>query len=172
MDKPRFPIYDTEYMKNTLSQHTIESNDIVICSFLKTGTHWMKKILLEIMKHHAYTKHLERFQTLDLGHFNFTNIDTTLPHHPVDEYPRVYHTHLHYQDLNRVKHIDDNAKLICLARNPKDVAVSLHSMITHLPVCGYNGDMATSIELFLNGFTFAGDYWDHVRYILYVSCDN
>ena len=82
---------------------------------------------------------------------------------PVDEYPRIYHSHQHYSDFARVKSIEDRAKLIYITRNPKDVAVSMHSMNQQVPLTDYSGDCATSIELFLNGLAQCGDYWDHVK---------
>ena len=162
--KPRFPVYDKDHLNNTLPQLVIEENDIVICSYYKTGTHWLKKILLEIMRHHEYTKNVERFQSIDLSNRMMANIDSGKANVEfVDEYPRIYHGHAHSDDFSRIQAVHNNAKLIYITRNPKDVAISMHSMLLNLPIVHYDGDYGTSIELFLNGFTPSGDFWDHVK---------
>ena len=161
--QPRHPLYDTDFVNHQYAQHKLEANDIVICSYYKTGTHWLKKIVLEIVKHHPYTKDVPRFQSINISAAGIPNLDTLPMSDPVDDFPRIAHTHAHYSDFQRISFIDPKSKLFYIARNPKDVAVSMHYMNVDLPVTAYDGDCNTSLELFLAGITQCGCYWEHVQ---------
>merc|ERR1712130_1015663 len=138
--QPRHPVYDSDFINNQYSKHELEENDIVICSYYKTGTHWLKKILLEIVKHHPLTKNVDRFQSINISAAAIPTLDTMPISDPVDEYPRFSHTHAHYSDFATIQSVHTRAKLFYITRNPKDVAVSMHHFNRDLPVTGYTGD--------------------------------
>lgn len=80
----------------------------------------------------------------------FTFIES-LPMKQLEECPspRVMCTHLPMQYLPPV--ILEKAKIICVFRNPKDVAVSIHNFNGHLNFLEYNASFGEYLPLFLDG---------------------
>ncbi|KAJ8313672.1 hypothetical protein KUTeg_008233 [Tegillarca granosa] len=62
--------------------------------------------------------------------------------------PRVICTHLPMRYLPPV--ILDKAKIVCVFRNPKDVAVSIHNFNSHLNFLDYNASFREYLQLFLS----------------------
>jgi len=48
---------------------------------------------------------------------------------------------------------------VCIARNPKDVAVSLYKHTTTIPAHDYHGDWDSFLQLFLNGQVCEGSWF-------------
>ena len=151
---PIIPIFNMNniWFDHIKKVHYVDKNDIIVASNQKNGTHWLKRILLEIMKHSSSTKNVERYNTINLtaempcieatdvfftpdwtqdngkGYENWINITN-------DGYPRIYHTHFHYENFAEFN-INPAAKIISLCRNPKDVAISLYLMNQEITLGG------------------------------------
>ncbi len=57
----------------------------------------------------------------------------------------------------------DTAKVIFVARNPKDCCVSYYNHEKLIPVQGYTGDFAQFAKMFKEGKNAYGDYWIHLE---------
>ncbi|KAJ8314230.1 hypothetical protein KUTeg_008791 [Tegillarca granosa] len=75
--------------------------------------------------------------------------------------PRVLGTHLPLRFLP--PKITERAKIVCVFRNPKDVAVSLHNYMCHINFLNYNATWNNYYKLFVNGDVPCGDWFDHVQ---------
>eukprot|EP01084_Bolivina_argentea_P057037 104287_1 len=166
------PYYSAEWMEYMNENHKMTSNDIVVCSFWKSGTHWIKKILLELMRHNKRIKDHNRFKSINLvsempnmefygslwgmdGYSDWINSTN-------DGYPRITHYHGSSDCFERIKHINNDATFIYIVRNPKDVCTSMHAFCKHMPDHEYSGDFNVSSQLFLQGMTQCSDWWEHV----------
>lgn len=54
-----------------------------------------------------------------------------------------------------------NMPQVCIARNPKDVAVSLYKHTTAIPAHDYRGNWDAFLELFFKGHVCEGSWFDH-----------
>ncbi|XP_033230735.1 sulfotransferase 4A1-like [Belonocnema kinseyi] len=59
--------------------------------------------------------------------------------------------------------LDSGCKIIYMARNPKDVAVSWYIMHKSVVSLGYVGDFPTFWNYFKNDLTVFSPYWEHVK---------
>ncbi|KAK3084800.1 hypothetical protein FSP39_019277 [Pinctada imbricata] len=90
-------------------------DDIILATFPKCGTHWMREILEMLVRGQAEYSKEKLVIPLELAaNMNMIN---SLPS------PRVLHTHLPYKWFPR-KHIENGGKIIHGIRNPKDTYVS------------------------------------------------
>ena len=74
--------------------------------------------------------------------------------------PRYFKTHASATDLPGS--LDSGAKVIYVARNPKDTAISLFHHSIGKPEFGFKGDMDTFLRIFLAGRAECGCWFDHV----------
>ena len=164
---PQMPMMSAELIDNSRNTLELTSNDIVICNYFKAGTHFMKKILLELLRSNPLNT---KYSSIDLG-LNIPNIEGVPGIIGINEWnewfnktndglPRILSTHLP-PNLFPVKSLDKNTKLIFITRNPKDVALSMHFMINFIPDLEYKGDLNDTFKLFLDGMMYCGDFWDY-----------
>ncbi|XP_014474012.1 PREDICTED: sulfotransferase family cytosolic 1B member 1-like [Dinoponera quadriceps] len=75
--------------------------------------------------------------------------------------PRFIKTHFPLSLLPEI--LDIGCKVIYVARNPKDVAVSWYYMSVGMKTQGFLGDFATFWDYFENDLTYWGPYWTHLK---------
>ena len=72
---------------------------------------------------------------------------------------RIIKTHLPLQFLP--DHILEKCRVIYVARNPKDVAVSYYHHQKNIPLCGFTGSFEDFMKLFMEGLVHYGRFWSH-----------
>ncbi|XP_065871868.1 cytosolic sulfotransferase 17-like [Euphorbia lathyris] len=141
-----------------------QPNDILLCSFPKSGTTWLKSLSVSISTR-------SKFPGTD-PNSSANPLLTELPHDivPVQEflhclgYERdiqnpLISTHVPFDSLPK-SIVNSNTKIIYLCRNPKDVLVSLWHFS-----CNKQAETITfeeAYEKFCNGVSTYGPYWDHL----------
>ncbi|KAK7476374.1 hypothetical protein BaRGS_00032374, partial [Batillaria attramentaria] len=75
--------------------------------------------------------------------------------------PRFIKTHLPFSLLPKDMTVK-KPKVIYLARNPKDTAVSLHSFLNLTGLHEFHGTMEDFAQLFVDGNVIYGPWWKHV----------
>ncbi|PIA50765.1 hypothetical protein AQUCO_01200184v1 [Aquilegia coerulea] len=139
-------------------------DDIIIASSLKAGTTWLKSLVPciinlpvdedndPLIKNNPH----EVVSTLEIGVFQGKQNISILPS------PRIFHTHLPYNSVpDAIK--NSNCKIVYIARNPKDVFVSLwHFMNIFRTQEQGPFSMDKAFESFCNGVHSFGPNLDHV----------
>ncbi|CAF4270205.1 unnamed protein product, partial [Rotaria sordida] len=135
-----------------------QPDDIFLVVYPKSGTTWMQVILYTLMNDgkafdNSMAEYFARTPFLELiGERGMKNMHR----------PCVIKTHLPF---NRVPY-NENAKYICVVRNPKDVCVSFYYFL--LKINGIQPNQMlfdTFFEAFINGNVPVGDYFEHLHSI-------
>nr|KJB62903.1 hypothetical protein B456_009G443000 [Gossypium raimondii] len=145
-------------------QFQAQPTDVILCSSLRTGTAWLKSLTFATITRTLYndspTPLLSKlphdvvpFMEFKLAQFS-TNRHLGIP---------LLATHLPYSFLPR-SIIDSGCKIIYICRDPKDTFVSLYHFIARhcksqnaQPI-----QLDEAFELFYEGVSPYGPYWDHV----------
>ncbi|KAE8684019.1 Flavonol sulfotransferase-like [Hibiscus syriacus] len=164
-----FWLYPT-YLKGVVSaqqQFQAQPSDIMLCSFPKTGTTWLKSLIFSIITRTSFddstcpllskSPHdVVPFMELHHAHFS-THRDLGIP---------VLATHAPYSSLPR-SIIDSGCRIVYICRDPKDSFVSLYHFKVQIIRTSKNTqaqpiDLNEAFELFCEGENIYGPYCDHV----------
>ncbi|EEF47718.1 flavonol sulfotransferase-like [Ricinus communis] len=141
------------------------STDIILASFMKTGTVWLKALAFAIVTRSNFdidsTSPLLKkgphdcvpFLEVDLAK-DSNNRDMTIP---------LVGTHMPYTSLPK-SILASGCKIVYLWRDPKDVFVSMWFFLAKLlRLMGSEPlPLGEAFELFCKGFVTYGPYWNHV----------
>lgn len=135
--------------------------DVLVASYPKTGTTWTQEICYLILNNidleKANSKTLEeRIPFIEIPPMGIKGFEK-LPD------PRVIKTHLPYEDIPQ-SFLQNKTKIVYIARNPKDTAVSYYHFMKMLGYFAYSGTLEDFVDLFVND---TGS--DHVMYHTYVK---
>ncbi|KAM9156146.1 amine sulfotransferase-like [Pangshura tecta] len=151
------PLVTREYI-DSLEDFEIRDSDVFLVTYPKSGTVWTQNILSLIYHegHRDGTENMEIIDRVPWLEYNIRNMDYF--RRPS---PRLFASHLPYylvpRDLKNRR-----AKVIYVARNPKDVAVSYFHFSSISVVLETIPDFNVFLERFLAG-KGAGFWLDHIR---------
>ncbi|KAL4613563.1 sulfotransferase family cytosolic 2B member 1-like [Arapaima gigas] len=151
-------LHTQESLQGALS-FQFQDTDTLIATYPKSGTTWMQEILT--LLHNQGDETMSRTvpnwaRAPWLEQFYFSEVMKML------QAPRLITTHLPYHLLAPALK-DTKVKVIYVARNPKDIAVSFyhfHKMANFLPEFGSFDEF---LNHFLEGSVSYGSWFDHVR---------
>ncbi|KAJ8247315.1 hypothetical protein GJAV_G00244900 [Gymnothorax javanicus] len=149
----------TQESLNYATDFQFQDTDILIVTYPKSGTTWMQQILTLLLSRGDPTLG----QTVP----NWARAPWLEQHYcsmllQASQSPRILTTHLPYHLLSSALQ-GSRTKVIYVARNPKDVAVSyyhFHKMANFLPQPGSFGEF---LNRFLEGTLHYGSWFDHVK---------
>lgn len=156
-DRPYYQIVDGFRLPGAYSEDNYRSclryvpddDDIIIAEFPKCGSHWVTELLTASFQ---VGKGLEPGVTF-LERFGLDGILKV-------KKPRIVQTHLPSNLLPLSLH----SKHIVLLRNPKDCCVSFYHHSRNIPIYSFaDGTFDEFFEIFLEGLTDFGSYYDFVR---------
>lgn len=127
--------------------------DILISTFPKCGTNWMKYIVHTIINRGQ--KPLQSSYQLTYEAVPFMDISGMAPVEALPD-PRPLHYHLPYDMIPK----NPNTKYIYIFRNPKDTVVSFYHFT--MQTDELNISFEEYFETFMKGLVAYGDYFDHV----------
>ncbi|KAF0029536.1 hypothetical protein F2P81_018641 [Scophthalmus maximus] len=143
-----------------IANFSLRSSDIWIVTYPKSGTSLLQEVVYLVS------------QGADPDEIGLMNIDEQLP---VLEYPqpgldiiqeltspRLIKSHLPYRFLPTAMH-NGEAKVIYMARNPKDLAVSYYQFHRSLRTMSYRGSFQEFCRRFMNDKLGYGSWFDHVQ---------
>ncbi|KAJ8564487.1 hypothetical protein K7X08_000947 [Anisodus acutangulus] len=156
-------------------------SDILLVTSPKSGTIWLKAMvftLINRMQHSVLSKEHPLLTCNPHDLVPFLELNYAQEKNPISQEddssltsPRLYSTHLPYVSLpESVK--NTKCKIIYMCRNPKDIFVSLWHYISKLR--SQESEMIPfeeAFDMFCNGFTMAGPFWDHVLSYWEKSCE-
>ncbi|XP_076367514.1 sulfotransferase 1C2-like [Tachypleus tridentatus] len=130
------------------------NDDIFIVTFPKCGTTWTQHIVINILKRGIPPETYEEFQKLSpFLEITGPGLVETMPR------PGAIKTHLPFS----LQPYSPQAKYIYVARNPFDCCVSFYHHTKEFPFYQFpEGTFDEYFEIFINGQTDFGDYFDHL----------
>ncbi|XP_050221854.1 flavonol 3-sulfotransferase-like [Mercurialis annua] len=129
-----------------------QPSDIILCSFPKTGTTWLKALAFAIVT--------RSHSTAEFPHQCVPVIK--VGDHPDPRTPLLA-SHSSYSSLPP-SIADSGCKIVYICRDPKDVFVSLWYFLKKFPYVNPEKypSLEQGFELFCQGLVPAGPFWDHV----------
>ncbi|PSS08012.1 Cytosolic sulfotransferase [Actinidia chinensis var. chinensis] len=140
--------------------------DVFLWSTPKSGTTWLKAIIFAIMKRTCYTNSTHPILTNNpheivpileeelFGEPPVANVES-LPS------PRLFATHISYISLP-MSVLSSGCRIVYICRNPKDVLVSMWYFVANLRDEAELFSLQEAFDLFSQGKSAFGPYWDHV----------
>ena len=154
----KFPVFISQADLDLVEKEfVVRDGDVFITTYPRSGTTWTEQ-MVHLLIHGG-----------EQGEQRITDAVPwleTLPHRPngMAEFlktmqgRRLFTSHLPYPLMPRLG--DTGAKVVYVARNPKDVAISTY--FHDQSKGGYEGTWAEHFQLFLKGEVGFGGYFDHV----------
>jgi len=162
------------HLKERVYSLEVNSGDVFVFGWIKTGTTWMRELVWCIMNECDIDKAKkiklnERIPFIDmaiLADFG-GNIEKELgmsAEQWLDKIeslpsPKILKSHLPFDLLP--PNLLDKGKVIMCMRNPKDTAVSAFHHEKLLTMCGFNGDFQTYLDLFLKDLPCYSSYFEY-----------
>ncbi|XP_046339055.1 sulfotransferase 1A1-like isoform X2 [Haliotis rufescens] len=131
----------------------IRDDDIILCAFPKSGTHWVFEITRELL-------------TGEIIEDDVTMSQTFMEFGPEERYadlqsPRILNSHLLMKHLPEDV-INKKIKVITILRNPKDVAVSFYNFLKTVPFAKYKGEWKNFLRPLFQGKFMYESWMDYV----------
>ncbi|XP_071086086.1 sulfotransferase 1C2-like [Haliotis cracherodii] len=144
----------------TLKSRRLREDDILLCTFPKSGTHWTWEILNMIVAGKAeYAKHWQNSAWLEYRTEEELEELTS---------PRILHTHVLPRQLPESVW-KMGCKVVCVWRNPKDCAVSYFCQESNQVwkddsnvTCSFTGSWDDFLSLYQNGYVAFGSIFDYI----------
>lgn len=154
----KFPVFISQADMDLIEKEfVVKDGDVFVVTYPRSGTTWTEQ-----MVHLLVNKGEQGEQRLT----DAVPWLETLPHRPngmikfLETLPqrRLFTSHLPYPLMPRID--NTTAKIVYVARNPKDVAISTYFHIQSK--LGYEGTWDEHFQEFLNGDVGCGPYFDHI----------
>ncbi len=161
--------------KKAFDQYSPKSNDVFICSYFKSGTNWTMQIVHQIAHRGK-------------GEYESIHDVVSWPDVPVKDFaiPLINDSHPSITGLRAIKtHLmapdvpyNEEAKYICVIRDPKDVFVSSYFFARSVVLGKLMPSVDTWLEIFLSNLamhgpwgTFLSGYWQwrHRSNVLFLT---
>ncbi|KAJ9536276.1 hypothetical protein OSB04_un000548 [Centaurea solstitialis] len=150
-----------------------QPSDIVLASFMKSGTTWLKALMFSTINRHRYTisdHHLlhhspqNTFPNMEIEFHPTTADFTDLPP------PRLFATHFPQTLLPPCM---TSCKLVYVCRDPKDVLISKWHFMNEIRSKDLDPlSLDEAFELFCQGVSDYGPFWEHVLQYWRASLDS
>ncbi|XP_052089169.1 sulfotransferase 1C2-like [Mytilus californianus] len=139
-------------IKDVKDFHSRET-DIIICTYLKAGVHWLDEIIAMLVNRTTTLASGTKGQRTLEGIPELSVLDS-LPS------PRILNTHLSFKYIP-TKHVQNKGKIVHMIRNPKDICVSLYHHAKKDVVMNYDVPWDTYFENWMSGKVFYGSWYDY-----------
>ncbi|XP_053237711.1 amine sulfotransferase-like isoform X1 [Podarcis raffonei] len=151
-------LVSAEYL-DTLEDFEIRDSDVFLVTYPKSGTIWTQNIL-SLIYHEGHRDGTEKVDLLDRApwlEYNIRNVD-----YDSRPSPRLFASHLPYYLVPKGLR-NRRAKVVYVARNPKDVMVSFYHFSKMAVKFEEVEDFGIFMERFLAGKVLASSWLDHVE---------
>ena len=139
------------------NEFVVHDGDVFVVTYPRSGTTWTEQIVHLLVNkgeqgEQRLTDAVPWLETLPNRPNGMTEFLKTMPPR------RLFTSHLPYPLMPRFN--NTTAKIIYVARNPKDVAISTYFHIQSK--LGYEGTWDEHLQLFMHGDVGFGQYFDHI----------
>ena len=138
-------------------ERNLRSDDVVVCSYPKSGTNWVKQIV-QMVRFRGDPALVERYAEVDLS--TMINLPEAIPHFDfaaVEEpKPRAFFSHLPCSEIAK------GARYIYVVRDMPDVAASLFKYLGYVKGNFVNHDVNDVAQLMMDSLLFSGSWEAHV----------
>ncbi|XP_046356409.2 sulfotransferase 1A1-like [Haliotis rufescens] len=151
---PQFPGSMQTKPIEKLASVEIRSDDILVCTFPKSGTHWVCEMVRLLVAGKLDPEVGKGFHLIEgCSEDDYKNLPS----------PRILNTHVLYNDLPvQVKVM--KPRIVYVTRNPKDVTVSYYNFVKKLTMCyNYTGEWKNFFRPSLEGKFDNGSWFDYVK---------
>ncbi|XP_071094436.1 sulfotransferase 1A3-like [Haliotis cracherodii] len=153
---PNFPGCMEKNVLETLSSAEIRSDDILVCTFPKSGTHWVYEMVRLLSA--GQLEHDEVAKGFNL--MENCNVDDYYKDVPS---PRILNTHVSFNELPEQVKVK-KPRILYVTRNPKDVTVSYYNHAKKLSKAyKYTGEWKNFVRPSLEGKFDYGSWFDYVK---------
>ncbi|XP_067663016.1 sulfotransferase 1A1-like [Haliotis asinina] len=149
-----YPNFENKMPIKNIPNVKIRSDDVLLCAYPKSGTHWLWEITRLLLAGQLDTDNISKMASM----IEFTNEDD----YKDDPSPRILNTHVLYKNLPNDVHVN-KPKILYLTRNPKDIAVSYYSFVKKLPFQEYSGEWKNYVRPLFEGRFDFGSWFDYVK---------
>nr|GMC69587.1 flavonol sulfotransferase-like [Ipomoea batatas] len=158
------------FLEGTISvQESFQAQpgDIVLCSAMKTGTTWLKALAFAIVTRNRFdvlsssdnNNNHPLFNAVPHDCIPFLEVDLVENNKKDPEMP-LLSTHLPFSSLPKCI-ISKDCKMVYICRDPKDTFVSYWHFLQRVHP-GEQLSLEKEFEMFCDGSSIYGPYWDHV----------
>ncbi|KAM7520619.1 hypothetical protein LguiB_019581 [Lonicera macranthoides] len=156
-----------EGIQQTLKEFKPLPTDIILASFPKTGTTWLKSLLYSIVNRSSKqsltaTHPHELVPSLELQVYGPSATNYIDQQNGTGSSSRIFSTHIAYEILADVLN-SSNCKVVYVTRNPKDALISLWHFIKHTEVFQQDPwPIDVAVDKFCTGVVPYGPFHEHV----------
>ena len=157
------PLFSPEWIEYGMKDIALRPDDIWVVTYPKSGTTWIQQIVKLIISKGFDDNMMLEESVPWVEAFNENFEFMPCRHRDIDNYPspRAFKSQFPYELMPCGLPSNTPGRYIYVARNPKDVAVSLYHHYRRLPVFASN-DWDKFFEMFLKGDVEFGYYFSHV----------
>ena len=154
----RFPIFISQADMDLIEKEFVpKDGDVFVATYPRSGTTWTEQMVHLLVNkgeqgEQRLTDAVPWLETLPHRPNGMLEFLKTLPQR------RLFTSHSPYPLMPPLG--DTTAKIVYVARNPKDVAISTY--FHNQSKGGYEGTWEEHFEIFLNGDVGCGPYFDHI----------
>lgn len=168
---PQNPTFDVGRLEGLIDTFELRASDVFVCAYMRSGTSWTQQIV-HLLRHGGQQAGLSYRQSVPWLEATCSNVlgPIEAPGHTPeslagvpDTTRRFFKTHAAPRDLPGSRgggHIP--CKVLYVARNPKDVAVSQYHHVRDKPAYRWRMSFAEFLDRFLAGGVPNGSWFDHV----------
>jgi len=152
-----FPFVTQDGIDALANQFAVRDRDVFIVSYPKSGTNWVRQIV-HLLTHDGVQGNQQIHEAIPLLEREASQ-GQLAARDPYSE-RRCFISHLPYQLMPGIG--NTQARYICVARNPKDCAVSYFHFMSGRGDLQYGGSWDQFFELFMHGQLPYGAWFEHV----------
>ncbi|CAH1773533.1 unnamed protein product, partial [Owenia fusiformis] len=140
----------------------LTADDCIIASYAKSGTTWTQEIVW-LLYNQVNTDKAKKIELMN--RCPFIEVASRIAVIKALEKPKLTKTHVPYNALPKSYHNPESTrpKVVYVARNPKDVAVSFyHFYRSNKSLGNFNRGWEEFFEMFVEGYVGGGSWFDHI----------
>ncbi|CAM9357066.1 unnamed protein product [Ascophyllum nodosum] len=160
------PRFNGDDLKDLIQNFETRDDDVYVCTYPKSGTTWTQQIITLLLNNGVQGEKTYAEVVPWMESLVYTStvgpeaVNCTLEKIKSTPNRRFMKSHANLKELpvGRAKGL----KVVYVARNPKDVCISLYHHAINKPEHGFRGNLRYMIRCFAQGRCYGGSWFNHV----------